>query len=127
MSAYPHEPTPDAVPDSGQRSVATIVHVVPGAALVLSAGLLGFVASLVIYLVYKDRGAYVRRQAANSLNVQIMTLVYLIVSVVLMLVLIGFLLYGIVLVWAFVLHVIGAVRANRGEAWDPPLTPRFVK
>ena len=43
-----------------------------------------------------------------------------------MLLLIGFLTYPLALVFAFVLHVIGAVKANNGEWWNPPLTPRFV-
>ena len=44
-----------------------------------------------------------------------------------MLVLVGFATYGIALAVAFVLHLIGALKANRGEWWDPPLTPRFVR
>ena len=44
-----------------------------------------------------------------------------------MLVLIGFLTFGIALVVAFVLHLIGALKANRGEWWRPPLTLRFVR
>lgn len=125
VTASPHEPTP--LPDDQQRTVGIIVHAVPAAALVLSAGTLGFVASLVIYLMYKDRGEYARRQAANSLNVQIMTGILLVVSVVLFLVLIGFVTYAVVIVWATVLHVIGAVRASNGVWWNPPLTPRFVR
>lgn len=125
MTASPHDPTP--VPTDEERTVGVIVHAVPAAALVLSAGTLGFVASLVIYLVYKDRGEYARRQAANSLNVQIMTGILLVVSVVLFLVLIGFVTYAVVIVWATVLHVIGAVRASNGVWWNPPLTPRFVR
>ena len=125
VTASPHDPTP--VPTDEERTVGVIVHAVPAAALVLSAGTLGFVASLVIYLVYKDRGEYARRQAANSLNVQIMTGILLVVSVVLFLVLIGFVTYPVVIVWATVLHVIGAVRASNGVWWNPPLTPRFVR
>lgn len=120
-------PADGAAPDATQRSVGVVVHAVPAAALVLSAGTLGFVASLVIYLIYKDRGAYARRQAANSLNIQITTLIYLVVSVVLMLLIIGFVLYALVLVVAVVLHVIGAVRSSNGTWWNPPLTPRFVR
>ena len=44
-----------------------------------------------------------------------------------MLVLIGFVTYAIALVIAFVLHLIGAIKANNGEWWNPPMTPRFVR
>lgn len=129
MSAHPTGPQPgdDPLSERNQRNLGVLVHAVPAAALVLSAGTLGFVASLVIYLMYKDRGEYARRQSANSLNVQIVTGILLVISLVLMLVLIGFITYPLVIVWAVVLHVIGAVRSSNGESWDPPLTPRFVR
>ena len=31
------------------------------------------------------------------------------------------------LVFAFVLHLIGALKANRGEWWRPPMTLRLVR
>lgn len=129
MSATPHEPTGSSAPisDSEQRNVGAITHAVPAVALVLSAGTLGFVASLVIFLMYKDRGAFVRQQAANSLNIQITTAIFLVISAVLMLVLIGFVLYPLVIVVAVVLHVIGVSRSSSGVWWNPPFTPRFVR
>jgi uncharacterized Tic20 family protein len=94
---------------------------------VLSAGTLGFVGSLVIYLMYKDRGPFVRQHAANSLNIQIITGIVLLVSFPLMLVLVGFLTYGLALLFAFIVHILAAVKANNGEWYTPPLTPQFVK
>ncbi|WP_218279166.1 DUF4870 domain-containing protein [Knoellia remsis] len=76
---------------------------------------------------FKDRGDFVRKNAANSLNVQIITGIILVISVPLMFVLVGFATYAIALVWAFVVHVIGAMKANKGELWNPPMTPQFVK
>jgi uncharacterized Tic20 family protein len=43
-----------------------------------------------------------------------------------MLVLVGFLTWGIALVIAFVLHLLGALKAHRGEWWRPPLTLHLV-
>ena len=125
------QPSPYAQPQrpispSQERTLGAIAHGVPLIAMVLSAGLLGFVGSLVIYLMYKDRGPFVRAHAANSLNVQIITGIILLISLPLMLVLIGFVTYPLALVFAFVLHVLGAIKANNGEWWNPPMTPRFV-
>jgi len=103
-----------------------LAHAIPLVAMVVSAGLLGFVASLVLYLIYKDRGPFARENAANSLNIQITTGIVLLVSIPLMLVLIGFVTFGLALVGAFVLHLIGAIKANRGEWWRPPMTLRLV-
>jgi len=128
---YPHEsdvyaqPAPSVSPQQ-ERTMGAVAHGVPLAAMILSAGLLGFVGSLVIYFIYRDKGPFVRAHAANSLNVQIMTGIVLLISIPLMLVLVGFVTYGLALVVAFVLHVIGVVKANNGVWWNPPLTPRFV-
>jgi uncharacterized Tic20 family protein len=110
-----------------ERTMGAVAHGAPLVAMVLSAGLLGFVGSLVIYLMYKDRGPFVRAHAANSLNVQIITGIVLLISFPLMLVLVGFVTYPLAFVFAFVVHVLGAVKAYNGEWWSPPLTPKFVK
>jgi uncharacterized Tic20 family protein len=122
----PYAVQPGPVSPAEERTMGTLAHGIPLVAMVLSAGLLGFVASLVLYLMYKDRGPFARENLANSLNIQIMTGIILLISLPLMLVLIGFLTYGIAIVIAFVLHLVGALKANRGEWWRPPLTPRFV-
>lgn len=110
-----------------ERSWATLAHVVPLVAMVLSAGTLGFVGSLVIYLLYKDRGPFVRQHAANSVNIQIITGIVLLVSFPLMLVLVGFLTFGLALLFALIVHILAAVKANNGEWYTPPFTPSFVK
>ena len=124
---YGHPVQQPAISPGQERTLGAIAHGVPLIAMVLSAGLLGFVGSLVIYLMYKDRGPFVRAHAANSLNVQIITGIILLVSLPLMLVLVGFVTYPLALVFAFVLHLLGAIKANNGEWWNPPLTPRFVR
>ena len=127
MNENQYAVTPPTVSPAEERSLGTIAHAVPLVAMVLSAGFLGFVGSLVVYLMYKDRGPFVRAHAANSLNVQIITGIVLLVSLPLMLVLVGFATYGIALAVAFVLHLLGALKAHRGEWWTPPLTPRIVR
>ncbi len=125
--AYTYRPEQTPISPAAERNLGAISHAVPAVAMVVSAGFLGFVGSLVIYLMYKDRGPFVRQHAANSLNIQIVTGIILLVSIPLMLVLVGFVTFGLALVWAFVLHVIGAVKASNGEWWDPPLVPRWVR
>lgn len=126
MSDDRYATQPGTVSPAEERTMGMLAHAIPLVAMVVSAGLLGFVASLVLYLIYKDRGPFARENAANSLNVQITTGIVLLVSIPLMLVLIGFVTYGLALVAAFVLHLIGAIKANRGEWWRPPMTLRLV-
>ena len=126
MTQKPYGERPATVSPSEERTMGTLAHAIPLVAMVVSAGTLGFVASLILYLIYKDRGPFVRENAANSLNIQITTGIVLLVSIPLMFVLIGFLTFVIALVVAFVLHLIGALKANRGEWWRPPMTLRLV-
>ncbi|MEP6651220.1 MAG: DUF4870 domain-containing protein [Lapillicoccus sp.] len=125
MTAQPQPAQP--LSPAEERTWATLTHAISAIAMVVSAGTLGFVASLVIYLVYRDRGPFVRAHAANAVNVQLTALIGLIFSGVLMIVLVGFFLYPLVVVAAVVIHVIAAMRANAGEWYNPPFTIRFMK
>jgi uncharacterized protein len=128
MSQDPYAaPSPAQISPQQERQWGMFAHLAPLVAMVLSAGTLGFVGSLIIYIVYKDKGPFVRAHAANSLNVQIITAIVLLISIPLMLLIIGFFTFGAAIIVAFVLHIIGAMKANQGEWWDPPLTPRFVR
>lgn len=118
---------PAPISPTEERTWGTLSHAIPAAAMVLTAGTLGFVASLVIYLVYRERGPFVRAHSANSVNIQITAGIVMLISLPLMLVLVGFLTFAAAWVFALVLHVIGAIKANNGEWWTPPLTPQFVK
>ncbi len=116
-----------------ERTWATVTHVVAGAAMILSAGTLGFVAALVIYLVYKDKGPFVRQHAADAVNIQLNALLWAVVigvvGFVLLIVLVGVLIWmllAVVPIVATALHVIGAIKAYNGEQHWSPLTIKFV-
>ena len=126
MTENPYAGRPATVSPSEERTMGMLAHAIPLVAMVVSAGTLGFVASLILYLIYKDKGPFVRENAANSLNIQITTGIVLLISLPLMLILVGFLTWGLALVFAFVLHLLGALKANRGEWWRPPMTLRLV-
>jgi uncharacterized protein len=87
---------------------------------------LGFVAPLIVLLVFGQRSAYVRAHAVESLNFNLSWLLYGIVAVIL-----AFLLIGIPILIALglaylVLIVIASIRANNGEFYRYPLTIRFI-
>jgi uncharacterized Tic20 family protein len=120
-----------------ERTWGAISHAGAVVAMICSVGLLGFLASIAVYVVHKDRGPFVRSHAANSINVQISMFIWLVVAAVLYVVLglvtlgIGFVVFlpvfAVPFVVAGVLHVIGAVKAWNGEWWNPPFTPQFVR
>ena len=98
-----------------ERRFAVLGHLVPLAAMVLSVGFLGFVASLILFNMYGDRGPFVRQHLWNSVKIQIVTGVFLALSGVLMLVFVGYLTWVLVLAIAAWRHVVWAIRASRGE------------
>jgi uncharacterized Tic20 family protein len=124
-AGYPQTP---AAPMSQQdeRTWGMAAHGVALAATVVSAGVLSFVAALVMYLMFRDRGPFVRANTANALNIQIIVGIVFLISIPLMFVIIGIFTFAAAWVFAVVVHVIGMVKANNGEWWDPPLTPKFV-
>ena len=118
---------PAPMKPTDERTAGMAAHAGTLAATVLSSGFLGFVCALVMYLVFRDRGPFVRAHAANALNIQIIAGIVMLISFPLMFVLVGFLTFGAAVVWAIVMHIIGAVKANNGEWWTPPMTPSFIK
>ncbi|HQG16604.1 MAG TPA: DUF4870 domain-containing protein [Ornithinibacter sp.] len=122
---------PAPMKPTDERTAGMAAHGGTLAATILSSGTLGFVCALVLYLVFRDRGPFVRHHAANALNVQITAGIAILLGIVLTITIIGAII-GIPLmiaavVWAIIVHIIGAVKANNGEWWSPALTPQFVK
>ncbi len=89
-------------------------------------GIPGFIGPAVIWYMKKDESAVIAAQAKESLNFQISMFIYLVISAILMLVLVGFVLFPIVLIADIVLAVIAGVRAGEGVAYRYPMTIRFL-
>jgi uncharacterized Tic20 family protein len=124
----PYRTQPATMSPEDERTWGAISHAGAVVAMVCSAGFLGFVASVVVFMMYKDRGPFVRAHAANSINVQITMFIWIVISIPLILLLgLGLLTLVAAPFVAGLLHVIGAIKAYNGEWWNPPLTPRFVK
>jgi uncharacterized Tic20 family protein len=132
-----YQTQPSTMSAEDERTWGAISHAGAVVAMICSAGFLGFLASIAVYVIYKDRGPFVRAHAANSLNIQITMFIWLVVlgiltiPVALLTLGLGLVVMLPALAAAFVvagiLHVIGAVKAYNGEWWNPPFTPRFVK
>lgn len=93
-----------------------------------------FVPSLIVYLVCKDRGPFIRQHSRAALNFQITAGIALIASwivgTILLLVVIGFVFYLLALVVSILLvifSIMAAVAANRGEYYNYPLAINFIK
>ncbi len=88
--------------------------------------LLGFIAPLVIWLVFKDRSRFLDRTAKESLNFQLTVLLGYLVSAVLTLVLVGILGFIVIGIGSFVLMIIAAVKVASFEDYRYPVNIRFI-
>ncbi len=115
-----------AFPTSDERTTAMVAHLLGlGAA---------FIGPLIIYLIKKDESPFVRDQAAEALNFAISMAIYftayIVVSIILIFVIVGIfmlMLAPFLALGVLALHIVAAVRANRGEYFRYPLTIRLIK
>lgn len=91
--------------------------------------ILGFIAPLIVFLIYKDRDEFVKDQSTESLNFQITVFIAYVVSWILMAITLGILFFLPFLVWiaSVVFCIIGGMAANRGERYRYPFALRLVK
>lgn len=145
MTPWP-PPPPSGAPDAGRagdpepRNWAVVAHVSGLAVGLVASPGLAFLGPLVVHLLRRDRDPFSAAHARAALNFQLTVLAASVALVVLAipLALIGILTLGlgliaiaVLLVVAFVLWfvvpILGALAASRGEPYDPPLTVTFVR
>lgn len=127
MSSYPeswpHErPSGDLVP-AEDRNWAMAAHI---GSFVSAWFALGLFAPLIVLLAKGGSSPFVRRHAVESLNFQLTTLLYVAISLVLAVILIGFVLLAAIGVIYVVCVVLGTVRASNGGFFRYPVTIRLV-
>jgi uncharacterized Tic20 family protein len=101
-----------------ERNMAALAH---GLAIVF-----GFLGPLLIMLIKGEQSQFVKDQSKEALNFSITIAIAAFVSFLLCFVLIGFVLLPMVGIGAFVLHIVAAVAASRGEWYRYPLTLRLL-
>ena len=119
----PPGPAGPPLPPDQERLWGMLAHLLSFVAAYIA---LGFVAPLVVLLVFGPRSAFVRANAVESLNFNLSWLLYGIVAVILAIVLIGFLILAVLGVAYVVLVIIASVQANNGQFFRYPLTIRFI-
>lgn len=101
-------------------------------------GILWILPSLIIYLVFKDRGRLTNQEAKEALNWQITWILAWVASQIIGIIIgsftygIGYLLFGLLIPWALyivnlVFSILGFVRVNSGGTYRYPVNFRFIK
>ncbi|WLH12646.1 DUF4870 domain-containing protein [Pseudomonas hefeiensis] len=82
---------------------------------------------LVLWQLKRETDPLIDAQGKEALNFQITVAIASAISLLLMIVVIGFFLFGLVAIGALVLTIIGGVKANEGLPYRYPFTWRLVK
>jgi uncharacterized protein len=85
-----------------------------------------FIGPLVVWLIKKDEMPFVDDQGKEALNFQITMLIATAVVAASICIGIGFILLPLLIVYALVLTIIAAVKANQGIVYRYPLTLRLI-
>jgi len=90
-------------------------------------GILGILPSLIIWLIFKDRGAFTNAEGKEALNFQITLLIAEVVSYILIAVFIGALLIPVIYVLRIVFSILAFIKAKDGIAYRYPFALRLIK
>jgi uncharacterized Tic20 family protein len=90
-------------------------------------GIIGFLPSLIIWLVFKDRGQFTNVEAKEALNFQITMLIGYVLGAILSIVLIGALISLAVWVISIVFSIIAFLRVKDGNHYRYPFAIRLIK
>jgi hypothetical protein len=115
----PYQPQPPLSP-SDERMWSVLAQVGPF--------VLGFIAPLVVWLVFRERSRFVDQEAKEALNFQITVVIALIAAAIITNVTfgIGAIVY-LAFVAAIVFMILAAVANGKGEPYRYPVNIRFIK
>ena len=124
---------PQPMLETDARMWAMLVNLVCVAGIVLSGGLLSIVGVLVIWLMFRERSALVDFHGKQQVNLNITVLIAGVAATVISLVtlFLGAIPAAIALfgygIFIFIISIMAAVAANRGEYYRIPAIIRFIK
>src|SRR5690606_5809142 len=115
------QPTPQAgapLSDAETRQWASWAHL---------GGILGFLPSLIIWLIYKDRSAFVAQESKTALNFQLTLLIAGIALGIIGLIINLPFLNGLLWVVSLIFSILGFQAVQRGEAYKYPFSLALIK
>ncbi len=108
-----------------ERQMAMFTHMAALFGLVFPFG--NIIGPLVLWLIKKDTMPFVDDQGKEALNFNITIAIAWIVSMILLLIFIGYILMVVLGVAWFVFVIIATIKAGEGEAYRYPITIRFLR
>lgn len=90
-------------------------------------GIIGFLPSLIIWLVFKDRGSFTNAEAKEALNFQITVAIAYVIGAILTVVFIGSLISLAAAIVSIIFSIMGFLKAKDGIAYRYPFALRLIK
>lgn len=106
------------MPSQDERLMAMLIYV--------TSFFTTFIGPLIIWLIKKDESPFVDYHGKEYLNFLISYGVYSLISVILMIVLIGFITIWLIGVLVFIFTIIAAIKAYEGQEYRIPLVFRII-
>ena len=116
---------PSALQTSEQRQMGMFLHLSQLANVIFFP--IGVILPIVLWQTQKEKMPALDAHGKIVANWMISVTIYAVISVILMIVIIGFLTILAVAVMGILFPIIGAVKANNGELWEYPVTIKFIK
>lgn len=117
-------------PRTDETGMAVVAHLSALIAQVISVGWLSFVGPLAVWFIYKDRSPFVRACAAGAFNFNLgmwlMSIVAWISLFTVVLIPLAIILFIVSTLGMFILHIVAAVKASRGEVFNYPFQLRVL-
>jgi uncharacterized Tic20 family protein len=111
--------------NSEEQTFSMLCHLSALAGYIIPFG--NIIGPLIFWMMKKDQYPEVDRQGKDALNFQISLTIWVIVSAVLILLVIGIFLLIALGVLQLVIIIVAAVKSNNGERFRYPLTIEFIK
>jgi hypothetical protein len=121
-----HLRTPEnaTLSEDQENNWAMWAHISTFCSMILPLG--NFIGPFVVYQLKKNESEFVADQAKEALNFQISLIIYMLISAVLILIVIGFfLIFGLAL-FGLIMVIVAGVKANQGEFYRYPMCIRLI-
>jgi len=112
-------------PSKDERTWAMLCHFSAFAGLIFPFG--NFLAPLIIWLIKKEELPFVEDQGKEVLNFQLSITIYLLISGILCIILIGIPIVIGLVIFCFIITIIAAISANDGKTYRYPMNLRLIK
>jgi uncharacterized protein len=108
-----------------ERNWAMFCHIAAFAGYFIPFG--GIIGPLIIWLSKRDESTWVNENGKASLNFQFSILLYILLTIPLCFIIIGFPIIAVLLLLRIIFIIIASVRASKGEEFRYPLAIPFIQ